>query len=283
MKPLASSQTMAFVLAAMTSTAVLIATATAAIAQFNDPAPGAPNDTIPFVSRAIEYVPPEGADSPGQTGSLITRSGGSCAPTSTAGMVPLAPQTHIGQSSSQQPTLAWFTPESGPRTIEFSLAKQLPDGRFELVYKTELSAADRGPSGITTLSLSETDVSLTPNTNYTWQAVLVCNPNRPSQSVVIRSDVAVIEAPNALKENLAAAADSAAERVSLYAGSGLWYDAFNEALVAEGNSSSGSLQVALLESLVDLEAAALEANEPAEEASATIFPDRLQQVIDAIR
>lgn len=284
MKPSTAAQTMACVLAAMTAT--LLTSATAAIAQFNPPSPSAPGGpTVPFVSWAIEYVPPGGGSAPRRTGSITTRSGGSCAPISTAGMVPLAPQAHVGQSTSLQPTFAWFTPESGPRTVEFSLAKQRPEGGFELVYETALSAADRSPSGITTLSLSGTGVSLTPNTNYTWQAVLVCNPNRPSQSVVIRSDVAIVEASGTLKENLASATNSPAERVSLYAGAGLWYDALKAALEAEGDGAN-TLQVALLENLIEIEVNAAEASAPVEEtraSAANTFSDRLRQVIEAIR
>ncbi|MGB3615376.1 MAG: DUF928 domain-containing protein, partial [Elainellaceae cyanobacterium] len=134
------------------------------------------------------------------------------------------------------------------------------------------------PSGVTTVSLSETDFSLTPNTTYSWQVVVVCNPNRPSESLIAEANVAVVETPDTL-HNALNAADNASDRARLYAEAGFWYDALEETLVG-GTSAEESIQLVLLEDL-----AAIESAKSVEDESSLgeFYSDRLQQVIEAIR
>lgn len=211
----------------------------------------------------------------GTTTSTTTRGDG-CSAASTMGLVALAPQTHVGLTQSSQPTFAWFSPETDAYTVEFRIAEHLPNGQFRVVYATEFESTDRQlPSGITTVSLSGTNVTLSPNQTYRWQAVVVCNPNRPSESLVTEADIYVVEASADLSAALAAVTDSA-ERLRLFATSGLWYDAMGEALA----TASPELSISLLEDLVELEAEAIAGAEDVVEVSSI---DRLQDVIDRLR
>jgi hypothetical protein len=191
--------------------------------------------------------------------------------------VPLAPQTHIGQTHSPQPTLVWFSPETESYTVEFRVAEHLPDGGFQVIYSTTFDSTEKQlPSGIMTVSLADTDVTLSPDRLYRWQAVLVCNPNRPTESLVAEADIQVVETPAELDASLATAAD-AAERATAYATAGLWYDAIGEAL----NATSTAMPISLLEDLVAIE---MESTDGTGEATPDLsYSDRLQAVIDRLR
>lgn len=253
-------QKSAYALATLSSIAVLMATGTAAIAG---------------------YVPPQGRTAPrsGANSTNISR-GGDCSSAATSGIVPFAPQSHIGQATSAQPAFVWFTPETGAeRTIEFRLAKHLPEGGFEVVYATEFSSDERGPSGVMTLALSETDVRLSPEAMYRWQVVLVCNPNRPSESLVAEADVAVVEGATHLEIALSTTAD-ASEKANRYAEASFWYDAL-EVAIADG--PDGLAALTLLEDLAAIEQQAetqAQAEDPAPE---NAYSDRLREVIEAMR
>ena len=280
MKRPAPLQKTAHVLASLASTAVVLSAATAATADFEPPpgtsAPERGNSTT--VSRL--YTPP--ADStaprPGTTGTNISRGGG-CSSASIAGLVPFAPQTHIGQTTSVDPTFTWFTPETGAQIIEFRIAEYLPERGFRVVYDAELETADLDPSGITTLPLSEADFSLSPDTTYRWQVVLVCNPNRPSESLVAEADIAVVDSSADL-ETVLAGATTMSDRARLYAEAGLWYDALG-AVVASETTDSQQTQLILLEDLAITEAQGESADEDG--SYGTIHSDRLQQVIEGLQ
>lgn len=237
-----------------------------------------PNDQSSSSLYISNYQPPSSQTPPsrGSTDPGIVRGTG-CSAASTTGLVPLAPQAHIGQTHFSQPTIAWFSPETESYTVEFRVAERLPDDEFHVIYSTEFESTEKQlPSGIMTVSLAETDVTLSPDRTYRWQAVLVCNPNRPTESLVAEADIQVVETPAELDASLTTAAD-AAERSTVYATAGLWYDAMGEAL----NTPSIDFPIALLEDLVAIE------TEPADstgEATPELsYSDRLQAVIDHLR
>ena len=247
--------------AAVTS---LVSVATAAIADYQpSPEGGAPQPETVVTTVTRLYTPPPDSPPPTNTSTTTTRSG-SCSSASGPDLVPLAPQTHVGRSTSQQPTFAWFTPDVGDYTLQFFLREYLPSGSLRTIYVQELESGDRDPTGITTLSLQGADLSLAVDKTYSWNVILVCNPNRPSESLVAGADIEVVSAPSALREVLAAASGS--DRARLYAESGLWYDALAESLARDDGTS---VQARLLDDLASLEA---NAPNPA-------YSDRLRQVL----
>ncbi|NET11120.1 MAG: DUF928 domain-containing protein, partial [Symploca sp. SIO2B6] len=123
---------------------------------------------------------------------------------------------------------------------------------------TEFALTDQlHSSGISTVDLSETDVQLEPNTFYRWQVVVVCDPNRPSESIVAEADILVVDPPTALTSTLAATPDPT-RQVDIYGIEGFWYDAMGDA-IALYEVGGKEAQLALLEDL-----AMIEAQEPQE-------------------
>ncbi|MEB3214207.1 MAG: DUF928 domain-containing protein [Leptolyngbyaceae bacterium] len=233
--------------------------------------------TLPVVAN---YIPPRDASAPrpGRTATGGIRGGG-CSAAATTGLVPLAPQNHVGRTTSTQPTFAWFNPEGESYLTEFRVAESLPNDRFQVVYQTEFESTEALlPSGISTLSMSDTDIQLSVGKTYRWQVVLVCDPNRPSESLVANVDFAVTDAPNSLAASVASA-PTASQRSVLYGEAGFWYDAFNESLAAS-LADDPEVQLVLL---TDLAASAENSDESGSEAvTGSDYGDRLQQVIDII-
>ncbi|MEL6322457.1 MAG: DUF928 domain-containing protein [Cyanobacteria bacterium J06626_14] len=228
---------------------------------------------------AANYIPPQDASAPrpGRTATGGIRGGG-CSASATTGLVPLAPQNHLGQTTSTQPTFAWFNPERESYLTEFRVAEYVPNDRFQVVYQTEFESTEALlPSGISMLSMSETETYLSAGKTYRWQVVLVCDPNRPSESLVINVDFTVTDAPSSLTTSLSSAT-TASDRFVLYGEAGFWYDAFDEALEASANDPEAQLVL-----LTDLAANAENSDDSnSESTTEDTDGDRLRQVIDII-
>lgn len=263
---------------ATSALALSVGVISSAQAQFVDPEPSAP-DSDSVVTNTGRYVPPDrSAPQPGSTVPGTTRGDG-CSAAATTGLVPLAPQTHTGQTQTLQPTIAWFTPETQGYTLEFRIAEHLSDGRFNILYETEFPLTENTrPSGITVVSLSDTDFTLSAEQTYRWQAVLVCNPNRPSESLVAEADLHVVAADERLVANLVNITDPV-ERANLYAAHSLWYDALAEVLMVDSDTAK-SVQLSLLNDLAAIEEAAIADNQTR---GAEPYDERLRAVIEEIQ
>lgn len=208
---------------------------------------------ITTVVRA-EYKPPTSQKPPtGKTTGTISRGGCSGGAES---LTALAPYSHVGQTSSPHPTLAWFVPDSQSYAMEVRLDKYDPSGDRTRLRTVQLQSQP----GIMVLSLSEQKLS---TGRYRWQVVILCNPNRPSSALVVEADIDVVDRPADLADALSAARPLT--RVNLFAESGLWYDALGEALRAE----EPTIQ-ALLADLAALEAS-----------SAPAQHEKLKQILEA--
>lgn len=207
-----------------------------------------------------EYKPPANQNPPSsRTTSTVARSGG-CQGQGGTTLTALAPNSHVGQTSSPRPTFAWFVPDSQSYPLEFRLYQYEPSGD-----RTKIQAINlQSQPGIMTLSLPEAQLELTVGQRYRWQVVLLCNPNRPSEALVAEADIDVVEMPSALAGELAAKHNSL-EKAALYAESGLWYDALGEALQPTARTTLQSL-------LVDLASI---------EAPGSPQSDRLSQIVEA--
>ena len=100
------------------------------------------------------------------------------------------------------------------------------------------------------LSLTPEKASLSVGGNYWWQVALLCNPNRPSEDLLIRAKINVVTAPLSLKNALSGVKDSR-KLAEIYAENELWYDAFAQTLESEANKTS---RLSLLADLSKLEA-----------------------------
>jgi Domain of Unknown Function (DUF928) len=198
-----------------------------------------------------KYRPPKKISAPTGTGTNTTR-GDSCNALATnanrntnVGLTPLAPISHVGQTSFLRPTFVWFVPDRQPYLLQFRLYKA--DG--QMLYRTQMQSQ----MGIMQFSLPQNQPFLLVGQTYDWQIVLVCNANAPSMNVVTTAKIAVVQANSALPTQLAAA-QNPQQRIDLYADAGLWYDALAE---ARKNPQNPSATTDLLNSLASSEAAIL--------------------------
>ncbi|MGF1537820.1 MAG: DUF928 domain-containing protein [Elainellaceae cyanobacterium] len=267
MKAPNASLKLAYAPAAVASMTTLVAAATGATAQFTPLAPSAPSPrhVIPLVAR---YTPPPSArGAPTRVSSGTSRgilgqvSERTCSASSPSVLVPLAPQTHVGQTASVQPTLMWYMPEVAATTIDLSIVEQ--GGGDEVLHQIENKVVERSASGIVMLPLAEEGLRLAPDAVYVWQVTLECDSDAESTFEAYLEVVASTDATAPLSVN-------AAERASRYAEEGLWYDALGSAASAEEGVAQ-QIQRSLLQSLAELEAE-----------GAPDFSDSLNQVIDGI-
>lgn len=202
-----------------------------------------------------------------------TDSGGSrggCTGDTTTTLTALAPQSHVGQTTSTHPTFAWFVPDSESYPILFQLYDYDTNNNRQLVETINLQSSP----GIMTLSLPKDKPGLSVGKRYRWQVVMLCNPNSPSSALVVEAEIDRVEMPPALKTSLSATTDPI-ERAKLYASGGLWYDAMGEVLTSD-NEKAREFTLSLLENLVELETS--EAAETGSEQS-----QRLNQIIKVLR
>ena len=242
--------------------------------------------TIMALPSMAAYTPPVDASAPdrGSTSTNIVRGGG-CTGTSPASLTALAPQHHIGQTASTQPTIVWFTPETDSYTIEFRILEKLGNQQFSPVYSTEFDSANHTNSiGIGHFDLSTTDITLTPGKSYRWQVVVVCNPLFPSESLMTDADLDVME------RSIASIPDTLTldERVKAYAAEGVWYEAMAEAVTLD-SEAAWQAQTSLLEDLLMVEQdkagdrdVDLNSVIPSESTNSSPYIEQLQDVIEAL-
>lgn len=183
-------------------------------------------------------------------GGRTTASGtrGGCLGIAKLPLTSLAPQQHIGQTVSTHPTFAWFVPESPELKMVFSLYEYDSNGQIKQVEKIELKSSP----GIMKFSLPKDRPGLALGKSYLWQVAIVCNENYPSNDLVARAEIEVVQLQNDVKILLDTVKDPL-QRADIYANAGLWYDALAETLKADNNSQSRKVFSSLLEDLAQIE------------------------------
>jgi uncharacterized protein DUF928 len=131
---------------------------------------------------------------------------------------------HVGQTVSEQPTVYWYLTRDASDTVEVALIDHI--GTRPLI-EHRLPPPVR--AGIHALRLADHGVRLVPATPYQWSVAIVRDDERRSRDVLAIGLIERVELPTVLGQRLAPA--TPAERVSLYAEAGLWYDAI--ALLSE--------------------------------------------------
>jgi hypothetical protein len=220
-----------------------------------------------------DYVPPPDASAPTGPGTTTGRRGG-CTRTAETFLTAIAPQSHMGQTTSSHPSFTWFMPDAASYPMEFRLyqynAETNAGSDRQLLYKTALQTS----SGFMQFSLPADQPGLSAGQQYGWQIVVFCNPNRPSSALVAEAQIEVVDLPGDVASALATSRDRA-ERSTHYAEAGLWYDAIAEVLTVPENSATLA-GIALIEDLAELEAAS------SSEAS-QLQSDRLQRIVELER
>ncbi|MBE9044692.1 DUF928 domain-containing protein [Pleurocapsales cyanobacterium LEGE 10410] len=204
-----------------------------------------------------EYKKPtnQSNDAPSSQSTGIAATRGTCnsadnkTKANSATLTTLAPYGHVGQSTATNPTFVWYVPDRESYPVEFWLYESDPasySGKGEQVYQTRLSSS----SGIMTHSLP-TEVSLVPGRTYVWQVAIICNPNSPSQSLVVNNRVKIVEVDPATTSQLNNA-ENPVTKADVYAQSGLWYDALAEVALLEDPQAENAT-IKLISQLAEIE------------------------------
>ncbi len=162
----------------------------------------------------------------------------------------LAPKTHVGESSSTQPTVAWFLFNTSGKSPTFASEVELTLYEFNSENRPKRigqTISLKILPGAMKQSLSE--IQLTKDKKYLWQVAARC---LNGEVIIQRAEFSIVEMPSSLEKALSTQADRA-KKVDLYAESGLWYDALGEALSLAENGKLGQVGSNLLESLAEVE------------------------------
>lgn len=134
-------------------------------------------------------------------------------------LTPLLPSTKLGLTVSPHPTFMVYVPQTSASSVVFTLENQQGEG----IYKTKLDL--EGTPGIVSFSLPASEPPLEIGKDYKWVVSMMCQPSGPTdpftEGVVRRIQpnpvlVSQLDKPKSL------------DQVSLYAKSGVWYEAAND-------------------------------------------------------
>jgi hypothetical protein len=184
------------------------------------------------------FQPPT-TSKPIRTRTTTTGIRGGCA-SNALPLLALAPQSKIGQTTQNRPTVHWYVPDTEPMPMVFVLEELDSEGNPTQIWQTSLQSQ----LGIMSFTLPQGAPALELGRVYRWQAVLLCNPNSPSSAIIAASEIEVVETSPELQSALVAANER--QRADLYEEYGIWYDALTEANDAKQRS--------LLNDLIQLEA-----------------------------
>jgi hypothetical protein len=162
----------------------------------------------------------------------------------------LGPSETVDFTTSARPKLSWYLPPSDVSyPVQFRLLAPDAAGTPALIYQVELSYIE----GFNTHQLPPEVASLSTDTEYRWQVVVVCDANSPSRSLAQELSFEVVPPSLTLQQNLETAT-TPTERALAYAEEGYWYDAI--AQVASANDSeSRAVRQSLLRDLAQIESA----------------------------
>jgi hypothetical protein len=215
--------------------------------------------------KGYQPPPPDRSSGPRRTTGGGTRGGG-CEQQGEIDLTVLAPQTHIGQTASDHPTLVWYVPDEDPYELELQLYRYASDDPTDDTLEP-VATFDLGESelGYMSFTLPEDQPALSPDETYRWKIILKCEPSQPSKSQIGEADLQVIPANMSLDM---LAGDPVAQAEQL-AEAGLWYDAIAVLSKEPVSAATAAYRNELLSSL-----AAMEADNPRDSASG--FSERLR-------
>jgi hypothetical protein len=110
--------------------------------------------------------------------------------------------------------------------IRFSL---LQNGTPKPLFEKLLTVSK---PGIVQVSLPDNVPELVPDKDYRWSIAIVCNPNRPSETLALIQSFIQRTTPSFELTQQLANAGTAQARARIYAEAGIWYDALANLLKA---------------------------------------------------
>ena len=208
---------------------------------------GIHNAALAEYKKTAENDAPQG-DETTITGS---RGVGSCSQEAVTSFTALAPYGHIGKSASTHPTFAWHIPDADTYPIQFRLYEYdatKSKGKGKNIVKTTLSSTP----GVMTYTLPADFPGLTAGQKYIWRVVLVCNPNSPSQSLLVGTGINIVSQTPEIINQLNNTSDRTA-KADIYAEAGLWYDALAEVAVDADDPQANAFAKQLIQQLTEIE------------------------------
>jgi hypothetical protein len=134
-------------------------------------------------------------------------------------MVAFMPQSNLGTTTSDYPTLAWYVPTTQATTATFVLL----DEQQHEIYSTEMNLL--GQPGILRVVLPSSIPPLKTGMNYRWKFVLTCDSDEPSNNLLTEGWLQRVVLDETVQQQLQSA--SLRERAAIYAREGVWYDALS--------------------------------------------------------
>lgn len=127
---------------------------------------------------------------------------------------------HVARTAREQPSLFWYLSATSAGYVQFDLAL-IDEGSVEPLLEVRLP----GPltPGVQRVDLGAHAVRLSAGQEYQWSLAAVVDPDQRSRDVVAIGWIERVAVPEGLDAKLAAAGTAGA--ASVYAESGLWYDA----------------------------------------------------------
>jgi len=166
---------------------------------------------------------------------------GSCVGNADTAFTVLGPSEMVGLSASVRPDFVWNLPasqESYP--VQFRLLAPNAEGIPEPVHTEELSYK----AGITKYALPAEVADLSPDIEYRWQVVVVCDENYLSRSLNQELSFEVVPPAPTLQQSLQSAT-TAAQRALVYGEAGFWYDAIAQVAQSSDSDAQAVLQTLL--------------------------------------
>jgi hypothetical protein len=197
------------------------------------------------------YKPPRLPSRP-KTASTTTGTRG-CSSQTGIPVIAIAPQQHVGQTTSLYPTFTWFMPDEKSYPMEFELYELSDKSRKSLIRQPVQSQF-----GLMQFTLPKDRPALAIGKQYSWQVVVYCNKNRPSSALVAKAEL-MVQVPD---PTLSAAMKTIVDpliRADRYATEGFWYDAMREAVAVPGPKGK-ALRDSLFKDLAQGEEAKVQAN-----------------------
>jgi hypothetical protein len=155
-------------------------------------------------------------------------------------------QDYIGQTISSHPTFSWYLSQSVEVPMQFTLVEDQAGGGGKTIWEKKIDSAQQGMIHV---AIPKDRPELVIGKTYRWTVTLVCNSVQPSANRYFISYIERVPITRALAQQLSATglnrdsfpktipsgssleirdlrfAAALRYRASLYAESGLWYDA----------------------------------------------------------
>lgn len=174
-----------------------------------------------------------------------TQGGGSrgCVNNQPVSLKLLVPQDHTAFTADSHPTFSWYVSTIPSMPMEIALVEE---GVAQPILVKRLEVKN---SGLLQFKLPQEASGLQVGKEYRWTVSLVCNPERPSQSIYARAWIQRKDISLNLHKNILSK-KSSYDKALAYIQAGIWYDAIASIAEPKSNSSEITLASTLLQDLL---------------------------------